>query len=63
MDLFSITGIIIFIIILVFAGRILSFLLKAVVWFLLISMVLIFAFGVPWQSIVEWVRSVLLYAF
>ncbi|MBU0460143.1 MAG: hypothetical protein KJ597_03550 [Nanoarchaeota archaeon] len=61
MDLFSLLGIVILVLIVVFFGRILSVALKVLFYVLLVSLVLIFIFGVSYTELLNWATNVVLW--
>ena len=61
MELFSIFGIVILILLVVFFGRILTVALKVLFYVLIAVFVLIFVFGIPYTQIIDWVSGAVMW--
>ena len=57
MELFSIVGILILVLLVVFFGRILTVALKVIFYVLIVVFVMIFVFGIPYTQIFDWVSG------
>ena len=62
MELFSLTGIIIMVIVVVFLGKILSYMSKFIYYAIIALIVLIFIFGISLDEILNFVTNLLLWA-
>ena len=62
MALFSLTGIIIMVIVVVFLGKILSYMSKFIYYAIIALIVLIFIFGISLDEILNFVTNLLLWA-
>jgi hypothetical protein len=62
-DPFSIIGIIIIAVLVLFLGKIVSFLGKVLFTALLVTLVLVFIFGVSFDQVIDWFTNALLMVF
>jgi len=60
MEIFSVIGIIILILLVVFFGRIFTVALKVLFYALIAVFVMIFVFGIPYTQIIDWVSGVVM---
>ena len=61
MELFSVFGIIVLILLVVFFGRILTIALRMLFYVLIAVFVMIFVFGISYAQIIDWASGVVLW--
>ncbi|MBU0457706.1 MAG: hypothetical protein ABH824_07050 [Nanoarchaeota archaeon] len=63
MDPFSIISIVIVAIVVLYLGRILSFIFKFLLYAALVVLIFVFVFGVSLNSIFDWIMNVIMWVF
>jgi hypothetical protein len=62
-DPFSVVGIVIILIVLLFAGKILTVLLKVLFWALLAAFAFVLIFDISWSDVLKWSMDIVLLTF